>query len=354
MRLNRFFSAYLIIACGLLLHTGCQEQAKPAKEPDTGLPSKIEVKVKPSKLQPKIIFDRLVQNFGEVPPNTVNTGEIRFTNTGEAPLKITKLGKCCGVVAKLDKDKTEYAPGESGFVKIEWKSGPEPGVFTRDLTVHSNDRKRPEMTLMVKAKIVLRITWEPERLKLFLGVDNAGCPKVTIHSLDDRPFSITGFKSTGECITADYDSSVEATKFMLEPKVDTKKLDKNLAGRISVGVTHPDGDEAIILFDVQAKYSIDQPVILIFNAEPKKPVVRKFSIFNNYGGDCEIESVSSKGGVVAAKFLKQRKTSKGYELEVAITPPAADGKTRFTDVLSVNFKDGASLLVTFSGYYAKR
>ena len=342
MRLNRFFSAYFIVACGLLLHTGCQEQSQSAKEP------------KPNGPPPRITFEKVVQDFGKVPPNTVNAGEIRFTNTGEGPLKITKVGKCCGVVAKLDKDKTEYAPGESGAVKIEWKSGSESGLFERDLAVHSNDRTNPKTALTVKAEIVLRITWEPERLKLFLDVDNAGCPKVTIRSLDDRPFSITGFKSTGECITADYDPSVEATKFVLEPKVDTEKLDKNLAGRISVGVTHPDGDAAIILFDVQAKYSTDQPVILVFNAEPEKPVVRKLSVFNNYGGDCEIESVSSRSGVVAVKLLAQSKTSKGYELEVEITPPAADGKARFTDVFSVNFKDGANLPITFSGYYSKR
>ncbi|MHC4071599.1 MAG: DUF1573 domain-containing protein [Planctomycetota bacterium] len=342
MRLNRFFSAYFIVACGLLLHTGCQEQSKSAKER------------KPDGPPPRITFERVVQDFGKVPPNTVNTGEIRFTNTGEGPLKITKVGKCCGVVAKLDKDKTEYAPGESGAVKIEWKSGSESGLFERDLTVHSNDKTNPETALTVKAEIVLRITWEPERLKLFLGVDNAECPKVTIHSLDNRSFSITGFNSTGECITADYDSSVEATKFVLEPKVDTKKLDKNLAGRISVGVTHPDGDAAIIFFDVQAKYSIDQPVILVFNAVPGRPIVRKFSIFNNYGGDCEIESISSRGGVVAVKLLAQNKTNRGYELAVEIMPPAAKGKARFTDVISVNLKDGASLLVTFSGYYAKR
>lgn len=166
----------------------------------------------------------------------MNTGQIKFTNTGQALLKITEVGRCCGVVAKLDKDKTEYAPGESGAVKIEWRSGSQRSVFKRQLVVHSNDAASPTTNLAIQAKVVLKVTWEPKRLRLYLDKENAGGPKVTISSLDNQPFSIGGFKSTGDCMTADFDPSAKVTKHVIEPKVKMEKLQKNLKGRININL----------------------------------------------------------------------------------------------------------------------
>ncbi len=350
----------MCVICGLVffLQIGCQEQAKLAEKPTAALTEpnepleEIEAAPEPNKPSPKIMFEKVVYDFGEVGPSKENTGEFKFTNNGEALLKITKVGKCCGVVTSLDK--MEYAPGESGALEVKWKSGPQPAVMRRQLVVHSNDRTNPQINLTIKAKTVLKVAWEPKRLRLFLDEENAGCSKVTLSSLDDRPFSITGFKSTADCITADYDSSVEATKFVLEPKVDAEKLQKNLKGRVNISLNHPQGNAATILFDVLPKYTVNPPLLIVFDAEPEKPIVRKISVLNNYGKDFEIESVSSKDNNVDVKVLEQKKIRNGYQLDTEITPPAAEGKIRFTDTFSVNIKDGEKLTIRCNGYYSKR
>lgn len=330
-------SQMICVICGLVsfLQIGCQEQAKL-----TG------------KSLPEIKFEKLVYDFGEVGPSAKQTGQFKFTNAGETLLKITKVARCCGIVTKLDK--MEYAPGESGTLEVEWNSGPRESTMTRQVVVHSNDPNTPAINLTIKAKVVLQIDWEPKRLKLFLDEDNAGCPKITISSIDNRPFSITGFKSTADCITADYDPKVEATKFVLEPKIDTEKLQKNLKGRINISLNHPQGNAAIVLYSVVPKYTVNPRMLIIFNAEPDKPIVRKISVLNNYGKDFEIGSVSSKNGIVAVKILEKKKIRNGYQLEVAITPPAAEGKTRFTDLFSVSIKGGEKLPIRCNGYYTKR
>ena len=228
-------SAFIFISCILLLQTGCQEQAK----------SEFAKSKKPA---PRITFEKEVYDFGEVGPNRKNTGQIKFTNTGEALLKITKVDRCCGVVTRLDK--MEYQPGESGTLQVEWNSGPLPSTLSRKLTIHSNDPRAPQTTLSIMAKVVLQIDWEPKSLKLFLNKENAGCPNITVTSLDGQPFSILQFKSTADCITADYDSSVKATKFVLEPKVNLEAMPKNLKGRININLTHPDGKNVMIYFSV--------------------------------------------------------------------------------------------------------
>lgn len=353
MRRKYFALVYLVVGCSLLWQGGCQKQAEIETGPG-GLeePEKVGA-VDTGGPQPKITFETMGHDFGEVPPNKVNTGQIKFTNTGEGVLKITKLGRCCGVVATLVDEKKVYAPGESGAVNVEWRSGPQPIVFTRDLVVHSNDKANASTRLKIKAKVVLSVTWEPKRLKLIHGEENAGCPNVTIRSLDNQPFSITGFKATGGCITADFDPTVKATEFVLEPKVDLEKLRKNPQGNVTIGLTHPDGNAAVFYYDVLAKYVVNPPLLIVFNAEPNKPLIRKISILSNYEKEFEIESMSSKSGIFGVELLEQKKIRNGYELQVAITPPPSDGKMRFMDEFILVLKDGEKLAIKCNGYYKK-
>jgi hypothetical protein len=328
------YMIHLICGLALFLQIGCQKQLQITEE-----------------AQPEIKFEELVYDFGEVGPDTKYTGQFKFTNAGEGALKITKVSKCCGIVTRLEK--MEYAPGESGVLEVEWNSGPLESTMKRQLVVHSNDQANPQTTLTITAKTVLKVAWEPKRLRLFLDEDNAGCPKITIRSIDNRPFSITGFQSTADCITADYDPATEATEFVLEPKADIEKLQKSQRGRINISLNHPQGKNATILFSVLPKYTVNPSLLIIFNAEPEKPIVRTISVLNNYHKEFEIESLTSENKLVAMKIQEQRKISNGYQLEVEITPPAAEGKTKFTDLFSLNIKDGEKLPIRCNGYYTK-
>jgi len=297
---------------------------------------------------PKIAFEKEVCDFGEVGPGTTKTCEFKFTNTGNSPLEITDIEKCCGVVAKLGKRK--YVPGESGILKVQPRFGAGPGSWSRRVYVNSSDKERPRVALTIKAKIVAKVDWEPKRLKFSPKKDEAGCPKITLRCLDNQLFSITGFKSTGDCITVDYDPLVEATKFILQPKIDLEKLRKGLSGVINISLTHPDFDTVTIVFDVLPKFTISPPTIVVFDATPNKPLVRKVWVVNNTGEDFEVESTSSRNNIV--KVLGQERVGKGYLLEVEVTPPAIEGgRKMFTDVLSVNIKGAETLMVSCRGFY---
>jgi len=331
-------SAFIFISCILLLQTGCQEQAK----------SEFAKSKKPA---PRITFEKEVYDFGEVGPNRKNTGQIKFTNTGEALLKITKVDRCCGVVTRLDK--MEYQPGESGTLQVEWNSGPLPSTLSRKLTIHSNDPRAPQTTLSIMAKVVLQIDWEPKSLKLFLNKENAGCPNITVTSLDGQPFSILQFKSTADCITADYDSSVKATKFVLEPKVNLEAMPKNLKGRININLTHPDGKNVMIYFSVLPEYTIRPSMIISLDSVPGKPIEQKIDVINNYKKDFEIESITSSGNITGVKVLQQRKITNGYRLEMELTVQPLENKTNFKGELCVNIKGGQKLPISCKGYYSK-
>jgi len=342
--------ALFLISSVLFLQAGCQEQAKSANEALTAQ-KKSEAAAESDKSSPRITFENVVYDFGEVGPNRKNTGQIKFTNTGKALLVITKVDRCCGVVTNLDK--MEYEPGESGALKVEWNSGPRQSTMNRKLTIHSNDPKTPEILLSLMAKVVLQVDWEPKSLRLFLDKENAGCPKITIESIDNQPFSILEFKSTADCIAADYDSSVKATKFILEPRVNIEAMPKNFKGSININLTHPEGKTATILFSVLPRYEVKPSMIIVWDSEPEKPIVKKIDVLNNYQSDFEIESVTSKDNIIGIKVLEQRKITNGYQLDVELTPPAAENKTNFKDEMSINIKGGEKLAIRCNGRYSK-
>jgi hypothetical protein len=342
--------ALLLISCILFLQIGCQEQTKSAKE-SLAAQTKPEAAPEPNKPSPRITFDNMVYDFGEVGPNRKNTGQIKFTNTGEALLVITKVDRCCGVVTNLDK--MEYEPGESGTLEVVWNSGPRQSTMNRKLTIHSNDPMTPQAILTLTAKVVLQVDWEPKSLRLLLDEENAGCPEITIQSLDKQPFSILEFKSTADCITADYDSSVEATKFILEPRVNIEAMPKNFKGSININLTHPEGKTATILFSVLPEFTVRPSMMIVWDAEPGKPVVKEIDVLNNYHKDFEIESVTSKGNIIGIKVLEQKKITNGYQLDVELTPPAAEKKTNFMDELSVSIEGGEKLVIRCNGRYSK-
>jgi len=148
--------------------------------------------------------------------------------------------KCCGAVTKLDKD--ELAPGESGVLKVQYTSSRSASKISKKLYVNSNDKETPRATLNIKAETILKVTWKPRSLRMLLKDENAGCPEITLSSVDNKPFSISSFSATGDSLTAEFDSSIQATKFVLQPRADMEKLQKRATGLIKIGLVFSEPD----------------------------------------------------------------------------------------------------------------
>jgi len=348
MKYNCLILSVFVVSCVLLLQLGCQGQAGTSPESKTGS-TKAESTAEVSEAAPEIAFEKVVHDFGEIGPVTKNVCEFKFTNTGQGLLKITKVSKTCGCTP-YTLDKKEYEPGESGALKVRYNSSRRPGSITKKLFVSSNDKANPKVTLTVKARIVKRVDYKPKELSLLLDRDNAGCLAITLSSLDGKSFSIKRFKSTANCITADVNSSVKATEFVLEPRVDMEKLQKNLKGRIDIGLTHPECDLVTVRFNTLPEFEINPSTLVVLGAEPLKPVTKKLWVLNNYNEDFEVESASSQKGII--KVLSQEKFGNRYKFELEIIPPPAEDKRRFTDVFYVKIKGGERLKVNCRGFYS--
>jgi len=353
---NRLTTVTLILICVLLLHAGCEEQAMApqALSPDWfqqfQQPTRPTTTPRAGISSPRIAFEKVVHDFGDIGPGTSNLCEFRFTNTGNGILKIGEIGRTCGCTP-FSLAKTQYAPGESGTLKVNYYSDTQRGPTTKHLLVHSNDRAQPEVILAVQARIISKVDYEPKTLNLVLKQENAGCPNITLTSIDNQPFSIRHFKSTGNCITADHNPSVKATSFVIQPKVDMAKLEKTLNGRIEIGLTHPECKTITVSLNTLPKFKIAPRSIIVRGVEPKKPIVKKVRILNNYNEDFELESTSSRNGTV--KVLSNAIVPDGYELELEIMPPASENKKRlFTEEFFVKIRGGEQLEIPCSVFYS--
>jgi hypothetical protein len=345
--------ATILLASVLFFGAGCQEQNKASDKTAAPVakPEPVSGGVKETKADtnepPIITFEKEICDFGEVGPDTKNNCEFKFTNTSKKKLRIKRVQTTCGCTV-ADLDKLEYAPGESGVIKVSYRAGSQPGKVTKYLYVHIDDEKTSKFQLTLQAETVLKIKFEPEQVTISLKDGNV--PDIKVSSADKMPFAIKGFRSTGNAITAEYDPNVKATEFILKPKVDVTKIQQP-NGSIGIDLTHPETKEIVIGFNVISEFNINPPSIIVFNVEPQKPITKEIWILNNYDEDFEIESVSSQSGI--AKVLNKEKVDNRYKVTVELMPPANDGKRVFTDTLNIVIKGGKKLQVNCRGFYLK-
>ena len=344
----------------LLIILGCEEQVAPRRElnPDwfnqmawqtraTAQPKPVAPAVKKS---PKITFDKLIHNFGDVSPATTHICEFNFTNTGDGILEILEIEQTCGCTPSVLK-KSTYAPGEKGSLKVGFYSDTQLGRTSKPIIIYSNDEANPEVELAVQANIIAKIDYEPKNLNLMLNHDNANCPTIIIQSLDNQPFSIISFKSTNGCITADFDPSVKARQFVLQPRVDIQKLERTMDGLFEIGLSHPDTKIVSGTFETPPRFQTSPRAIIIHQADPKQPIVKKINVISNYNEEFEIESAFSKEKFV--NIRSQRRTTNGYELEVEIIPPDTKGRSRiFSDMFYLDLKGIGRLDISCNGFYS--
>jgi len=363
MKANRIFATALISCCVLMLHAGCEEEAAAPQRLDPSWFNQFETPAEqapaPAWLtpptytqnikqpEPRITFDKLVHNFGEIGLKSQKNCEFQFTNTGDAVLEITQIGVECGSCTVAELEKGQYAPGESGTIKVNFNADTQFGQATKYLTIHSNDRTNPSIALALTAKVISKVQFEPRELRLLLEAANAGNPKITLTSTDGKPFAISHFKSTDDCISIDYNPSVKKAKFVIEPKIDMARLAKNLNGRIEIGLTHPECQAVTMGVRTVPKFRFNQ--VLVRGVNPGDSFLGKVRIISNYDKNFAIASVESKKGT--ATLADTRAIGNGYELDVEIRLPEGKNVRVFTDTLIIRTGSGDELEIPCNVFY---
>jgi hypothetical protein len=132
-----------------------------------------------------------------------------------------------------------------------------------------------------------------------------------------------------------------------------------MRGFIQIRLNHPEWKAITIAFHVPSMFTITPPQMIIFEAEPNKPIQRSVKIVSNFDKDFEIEGVSSKNNLI--KLINQNKGEHQYQLELEITPPniknnaissAAEGQGQtFEETIFIKIKDCPTMEIPCNGFY---
>ena len=307
--------------------------------------------------EPIITFGKNIHDFGEIGPLSKNVCEFRFKNTGTGLLKVReKIDSTCGcTVAALSK--TEYAPGQEGVIQVTYSASDFIGSTIKSLTVCSNDKDNGgKVSLTIKATVVERVAHEPKQLDLRLKGPDAGCPPITVRSLDHRSFAVTRILSSGGSITADFDPSLQATEFTFRPTLDAEQLQKYPTGSLLLALTHPECPEVRIPYRTVPEFEFNPSYIILFSAEPNRPLVRDVWLSNSYAEEFEVASCVSAANMVTVlekeKVISEDEKSVRYRLRLSIKPPALSGAQKgFDDMLAIRLTNGRTLQLPCRVFY---
>jgi len=367
--MKRWFSSVVVSVCVMLVITGCHKsEVRTAKEIKTAAVAKQEQAIKSAAAvapaprpvptpapkregpPPQIKFENATVDLGDIKPESKNVANYTFMNVGKGTLKIVDIVKTCGCTP-FELTKREYAPGESGTIKVEYQATKAGGTVLKHLFVMSDDPNNPRQEITLKANVVLQVVVEPQTMQLSLEAPDANAPAITIYSKDNKPFTIKSVESSNSTITAQIDPNASAARFVIKPKVDLAKLKTNLNGYVKFNITHPDIDMVSVTYTAMAEFETQPSAIIIRNAMPLKTEERELWVKNNYNKPFEIESITSKSGYI--KVLTQEALNNLYKVKLAITPPELGKTMFFSDVITIRIKDSNPLEVNCRGFYRR-
>jgi len=152
---------------------------------------------------PQIVFEQESHNYGDVLYGKTVTAEFTFTNAGDKTLVIEKLRASCGCTKALQGSR-EVPPGAKSKIVAEFDTdGLSAGAKKKTISVHSNDPKRPVVTLNLLANVVKEVTVEPhllinrltgfqEKVSFPMKISNASKQPITIKSVHVTDAVVSG------------------------------------------------------------------------------------------------------------------------------------------------------------------
>lgn len=114
---------------------------------------------------PKLVVDQPTFNFGSMERNEVRSHNFKIRNGGEAPLELTEIAASCKCLS-MQLSETSLAPGEEGFLRVEWSGSESTNTLLQRVRVRSNDPDNDIFEFTVLGSIVSVIGVSPGRLEL--------------------------------------------------------------------------------------------------------------------------------------------------------------------------------------------
>lgn len=230
---------------------------------------------------PEITFDIKDVDFGAIMNSDVQHQVFKFKNTGAGPLKILNVTASCGcTLPKLDGEKRDYMPGDSGTITVDFNPKSKMGPAHSSVTVTTNDPARPSITLNISATVKKLVFTEPSLAQIgqvAKGETKSFEVKVIGRGKD--------FKATFASVTPD------ASAF--EPEIVGTPVEIDYQGEKLMAQTIK------VSLKKGTKVGYYNHVVNVRTNDEREPVA-SFSVFANVMGDLEANPAAVSLGMLEA------------------------------------------------------
>ena len=139
--------------------------------------------------------------FGTIGTGSSGSHRFEIRNTGGGPLTLTRGSTSCSCTVSdfeaaegVDSDARKVVPpGERTFVTVQWKGKPPGGPFRQQVTINTDDPRRPEIVFSIEGRVVP--TWQaaPDSIVLSALTASSGTQaSTTILTFGDAPPEVLG------------------------------------------------------------------------------------------------------------------------------------------------------------------
>ncbi|HTV42920.1 MAG TPA: DUF1573 domain-containing protein [Candidatus Sulfotelmatobacter sp.] len=224
---------------------------------------------------PTIQFDTNFCDLGKLTAPGKVSGVFTFKNTGSAVLELAPPDTSCGcTVAKVVPDK--LAPGQTGAITYTISLDHVMGQVQKQIMVHSNDPKTPEVDLTVQLDYTPLYELSPMVLRMSLPADkDEAQASFLITRNDNQPLGLEKIVTSQKWVTA-----------VLDPS-DSPQAS---SGHVNVTVHRPPHPPTMIVANVQlwAGNQVDRPVQTMFlscdiQGELKATPAQIYWVIPNFG-----------------------------------------------------------------------
>jgi len=99
-----------------------------------------------------ISFEKTVHDFGDINEGDIVETTFKYTNTGDAPLYVTKIKASCGCTIPSNWSKEAIQPGDSSSFLVKFNSKNKPNRQSKRISILCNSTKGMEY-VTIKAQV---------------------------------------------------------------------------------------------------------------------------------------------------------------------------------------------------------
>lgn len=269
---------------------------------------------------PEIKFQSEVFDFGRLPAGQVVTNAFIFTNTGNATLEVLNVSPSCGCTTAGDWSR-RVEPGMVGFIPVQFNSSTFSGPIHKTVTVASNDKQRPSLTLQITGTVWKAIEVQPQFAAMTMGPDATdAATMVRIVNNTDEPLVLSPPDSPNPAFKTELEEVSKGKEYHLKIRVSGPLPQGNTQSQITMktGITNPPAITAVAWVNVQPALMVMPSQMSLPPGPLPAPATPSLIIQNNSTNALELSEakINAKGAEV-----KINETQPGRTFNVLVTFP---------------------------------